>query len=242
MTEDLPAPRQGPLPPAKNASGGTHTQPIAEPPSPRPTPPPFRPLTITPVASAPRSRWPIGLLLGLVIAVLLAAVVYLLIDGADDGDDDVVATGPTSTGVLVDGGPGAEVPTTVSQSTPETTSAQPAVTPAPTQAVPVTTAPAPVVAEFAPRFGTVTRTCGASGNGDCYLTVRQSPDSKGPSVTRYIDGNQIQVECQTWGERVRSSILGRPTDVWARLTGGNFVSMAFLDVDGWSLYELTVAC
>jgi hypothetical protein len=90
--------------------------------------------------------------------------------------------------------------------------------------------------------GKVVRTCGSSGNGDCFLSIRSHPNSDFDEVGRLNEGDAVSVVCQISGERVTSSILGSPTYVWLRLPDGNYVTAAFVDAPGWDIFEITSPC
>lgn len=126
--------------------------------------------------------------------------------------------------------------TTLDPTTP--TTATSTTRPPTTTAAPTTTLP-PLPAF---RSGVVSRTCGRSGNGDCFLSVRSAPNSDGPEVYRLDEGSAIDVTCQTYGERVTSSVLGYPTTIWLQMTSGNYVTAAFVDAPGWDPKTLTSPC
>lgn len=112
-------------------------------------------------------------------------------------------------------------------------------TAAPTTAAP-TTAPAPTRPPAV--LARVNRTCGADDTGDCFVSLRPSPSASGPELGRLDEGSTVNLECQQLGQSSRSSELGYSTDVWARSTDGQWMSMAFLDAPGWSLTDVTVPC
>lgn len=120
---------------------------------------------------------------------------------------------------------------------------EPAPEPLPTAplAPPPTAAPPPPPAPT-PRYATVVRSCGSTGRGDCFVSVRSGPTSSTTELTRLYEGSSIQVVCTVQGSSAKSSILGRSTNVWAKDTLGRYISMAFLDVPGWDIYTTTVPC
>ncbi len=159
-----------------------------------------------------------------------------------------------SAAVLVLGG-GALLGYVLTKSDPETNAADSAaVTTSPTTAAaatlppatapPATAAPptAPPTTQRAAFPARVNRTCGARGNGDCFVTFRPSPSSNGADLGTLDEGMPVTLECQQQGESITASELGYPTDVWARSDDGRWLSMAFLDAPGWSLTDVTVPC
>lgn len=105
--------------------------------------------------------------------------------------------------------------------------------------VPTTTAPP---APSGPLTGTVVRSCGASGKGDCTIAVRSGPSTAEKAVARMKEGDSDVFVCTVMGEEVKSTALDQPTSVWARNERGNYVSMAYLDIPGWDLFETTHPC
>lgn len=93
-----------------------------------------------------------------------------------------------------------------------------------------------------PLTGTVVRSCGVSGKGDCRITVRSGPSTSDRAVGRMSEGDTAVFECTVMGDEVRSTVLGEATSVWARNERGQYVSMAYLDVPGWDLFETTNPC
>lgn len=81
-----------------------------------------------------------------------------------------------------------------------------------------------------------------SGNGDCFLSVRASPSARSTEIDRLTEGASTTAVCQVVGESVRSSVLGRATNVWVRDAKGRYMSAAFLDGDGWNPQEVTTPC
>ena len=126
------------------------------------------------------------------------------------------------------------------------------VTVAPTEAVtapPVTDAPtepptvAPTDPLLSPIDATVVNTCGRSGNGDCFVTVRQAPTAASGEIVRLDEGTPVQVECQTTGQSVNSSVLGRSSTVWVRLVGGGFAAAVFIDAPALDPFSINLrAC
>lgn len=134
--------------------------------------------------------------------------------------------------------PATAAPATAPPATAATATAPPA-TAAPATAPPAT-APPPAPRAAVP--ARVSRTCGADGTGDCFVTFRPAPSSKGANLGQLDEGDTVTLECQQRGESVRASALGYSTDVWARSTDGRWLAMAFLDAPGWSLSDVTVPC
>lgn len=206
-------------------------------------PPPHGVATDQPTISSPAAARPpdgrsgrtVWIALGVAAAVLLiggGALLALVLVGSDP-DPSVTATDAAVT----------TSPTTAAPATLPPTTALPA-TAAPATAAPATAAPptAPPTTKRAAVPARVTRTCGAGGNGDCFVTFRPSPSSDGADLGTLDEGMSVTLECQQPGESITASELGYPTDVWARSTDGRWLSMAFLDAPGWSLTDVTVPC
>lgn len=87
---------------------------------------------------------------------------------------------------------------------------------------------------------TVARTCGADGNDDCFLTLRAGPDSSTASLLRYDEGETVQVTCQVYGDRARSSVMDATSSVWAKTTDGGYVAAIYLD--GIDQFSITTPC
>lgn len=102
--------------------------------------------------------------------------------------------------------------------------------------------PAEPPAASGPQTGTVVRSCGVSGKGDCRIVVRSGPSTKDKAVGRMDEGDTAVFVCTVMGEAVRSTVLDGTTSVWARNESGHYVSMAYLDVPGWDTYETTNPC
>ncbi len=92
---------------------------------------------------------------------------------------------------------------------------------------------------------TVVRT-GILGDGDeGYVTIRTSPDYSprlANEVRRAFEGETLFIECQVPGEMVTSRRLGIASNLWARDTDGNFLSMIYLDIAGWNFAALDHPC
>ncbi len=86
----------------------------------------------------------------------------------------------------------------------------------------------------------VSRTCGADGLSDCYLSERSAPDGDSTEYVRWTEGTIIDIECQVFGRSVTSSALGNSTNVWSRTTNGGWVSNAYLD--GVDIYSISTPC
>ncbi len=91
-------------------------------------------------------------------------------------------------------------------------------------------------------LGQVVRTCGASGDGDCFVSLRSAPTSKAAELGRMNEGNAFVAECQVVGQSARSSVLGRSTSVWIRTPNGAFASAAFVDIPGFDPFTVTQPC
>ncbi len=88
----------------------------------------------------------------------------------------------------------------------------------------------------------VVRTCGASGRGDCFLSVREGPSLGAREISRLIEGVQLQVVCQVIGDVVSSSALGTPTSVWSRRPDGSYVSSAYVEAAGFDPLSISKPC
>lgn len=100
-----------------------------------------------------------------------------------------------------------------------------------------TTSPSPTAVT-----GTVSRTCGANGRGDCFVSVRAAPTSKSAEIRRIDEGMPIDVLCQVPGQAARSSVLDRSVPVWLRLSDGHYVANVFVDAIGFDPLALNRPC
>lgn len=179
-----------------------------------------------------------------VIAVILATVAVGLIGllaallQSDRGRNGPAPQG----GVAATSEPALTTTTAAQRATTASPPRTPATTPATVAVTAPATAPPTVPSTAGSRSGTVVRTCGASGNGDCFLSIRPGPNSDGAELARLDEGDSVSVVCQVTGERVTSSILGTPTNIWLRLPNGNFVTAAFVSAPGWSTFDITTPC
>lgn len=87
---------------------------------------------------------------------------------------------------------------------------------------------------------TVVRTCGTSGAGDCFVSVRRAPSSTSAELARLAEGDTTTIVCQVLGERVVSSLLGRGTTLWSGTEDGSFITSAFLEGDGLDPFTKTL--
>jgi hypothetical protein len=101
---------------------------------------------------------------------------------------------------------------------------------------------APVVPTTTAVPGHVARTCGRSGDGDCFLTVRVAPSTSSSGLQRLDEGDPIDVVCQVTGEPVRSSSLGQSSSAWSRTTAGTYVASVFVDAAGFDPLRVSVPC
>ncbi len=125
---------------------------------------------------------------------------------------------------------------------PDSTMASPTTAAAPTLPPPTVPSTAPPPTQPPAITARVSRTCGADGTGDCFVSLRTGPSSNGSELGRLYENDTVTIECQQRGESVKSSVLGSSTDVWARSTDGHWLAMAFLDAPGWSPTDITVSC
>jgi hypothetical protein len=207
-----------PVPPPPPAAAAPSVPP---PPGALATPAPL----LAPAARSTRRRRVLALtLLAIVVAVTSGVITYLVRrdDGSPASSDDRVtietrdSTTTTST---------RRTTTSSSSSSTSTTS---------------TTAVPPV--GVTPVSGTVARTCGSGGGGDCFLAIRTSPTGSAPEVGRVLEGQPIVVECQVEGEAVGSTVLGRSGTAWDRTPAGTYVAAVFVDAPGFDPLRVTVPC
>lgn len=86
----------------------------------------------------------------------------------------------------------------------------------------------------------VVNTCGASGDGDCFLSERAGPRGSADELRQWDNGDQLKVLCQVHGTSAYSSVLGRSSDVWSQTTDGGWVASIYLD--GVSKTSITTPC
>ena len=86
----------------------------------------------------------------------------------------------------------------------------------------------------------VVNTCGRTGGGDCFLTVRDKPDPKSKGLRNVPDGRNVTVVCQVNGVPVKASVSERETTVWSKTKQGGYVSNAYLR--GIDPYAVTKPC
>lgn len=124
-------------------------------------------------------------------------------------------------------------PVAVAPAPQPATPAQPAPQP-PVVAPPVQQPPAPQpqpTVPQAPAYYTyyVYNTC---ANGHCGLTIRTGPGySNYGSMGVLVDGNAVNIVCQTSGEAV-SGVDGSSSTVWDRLTNGGYVGDFYVNTPG----------
>jgi hypothetical protein len=161
--------------------------------------------------------------------MLALAALALVVAGASGGvtylvrrSDSDLASGPT----VVSRPPASHPPrstTTTSTTTSTTTTTTPAAGPAPV-------------------LGTVARTCGSTGHGDCFVSLRSAPNGSSPEVGRLNEGAPVLVVCQVTGEPVTSSVLGRTSTAWSRTLDGKYVSSIYVDAIGFDPLSIQVPC
>jgi hypothetical protein len=171
------------------------------------------------------------LALGLVAVTIAAGALAAVVLTRDAGPDEA-AGGPEPTTT--------PPPSTTTPTSPSTTIIPPTV-PAPTTAVPPVTAP-PTVAPSMVTSARVVRTCGASGNGDCFLSVRAAPNAASRKLAELDEGDGLQITCTILGDSVTASVLDRSTNVWARTVDAGYVSMAFIDATGFDPFTNSHPC
>ena len=89
--------------------------------------------------------------------------------------------------------------------------------------------------------GTVTHTCGATGRGDCFLSVRTAPTSDSEEVARLNEGSSVRIVCQVLGQTVKSS-AGGTSNVWARTEPGHYVANVYVQGDGIDRFNARLRC
>jgi curved DNA-binding protein CbpA len=227
-----------------SATPPTHTNPAPAPapnPAPQPAPTPTPAPAAAPATATSGLDWPkTAKILNIVIIVgIVIGSISLLAyrrdtstyNAYDDSsyDDDTYDNGSDTT--TYDSGSSGTYstnttpPTTTEPTTPSTDT--------------VVTAPPPSQPAIEAR---VSRSCGASGSGDCFLSVRTAATSNSPELRRLFEGETTTVVCQVTGESVRSSVLGVPTSVWVRDSSGNYMSAAFLDAPGLDPFTVSIPC
>ena len=70
----------------------------------------------------------------------------------------------------------------------------------------------------------VSRTYGASGGGDGFVSLREGPTARSHELGRLTEGSSVEVVCQVTGEVVTSSVLGSGTSVWSRTKTGQYLT------------------
>ncbi len=170
-------------------------------------------------------------------AVAIAVVALVLVLNDQGSDDTAGVAEPTTAATAATDGTSDVGSGSITTSTLTGPTAAPVVPAAPTTDGAAT---APPIA--APTRGRVARSCGARGNGDCFLSRRASPSSDATELGRLSEGDPIDVQCTMVGESVTASALGRSTRIWARTDDGSFVSMAFVDAPGFDPFADSHPC
>lgn len=223
-------------------------------------PPPYVP------PPSPKRSGSTALLITLsVVAATVAVLAILLVlrDDSDDragGDDQDRSTttrpvkGQTDSDVSTTVDPGVDVTTTSEPSGPTgdgATGGGGTIVTLPTTTTSTTTIyvpppPPPTTRTSGPFRATVVRTCGSDPvpGEPCFLAVRTAASSTAAEVRprRLYEGDALEVDCAVYGESVKATLLPRSTSVWVRDLDGYFMSGAFLEIDGWDIYSVTVPC
>ena len=175
------------------------------------------------------------------LAVAAAALLVVLTRSRDESSSSVttgttaVTTAPTSVQPATTTPVTAAV-TTVAPTTATATTTSPATTsPAPTTAVPPLPAPPPTI------VATVTYTCGSSGLGDCFLSLRAAPTPDSQELGRLKEGDPVDIECQVPGAQVSGSAAGSG-DVWARTPDGRYLANIYLEAPSIDRFRITMPC
>jgi hypothetical protein len=87
---------------------------------------------------------------------------------------------------------------------------------------------------------TVARTCGSTGDGDCFLSVHGRPTADSAELDRLDEGTRVRLECQRIGGRTSSSVLGGSSYVWSRMVDGGYVASVFLEGAGLDPFQRTL--
>ena len=156
--------------------------------------------------------------LGLAAALVSAAVTFLVIRAGDNSGASPAEPSTTRRTVAASA-TGSSASSTTLQSTTTT-----------------------VLPASAPVEGRVARTCGAGGNGDCFLSVRSTPTGGSVEIRRLNEGDAVTVLCQVPGQPVSSSVLGETSSVWARTPDGAYVASIYVDAAGFDPLRVSVPC
>lgn len=159
------------------------------------------------------------------LAVVFAAGLLVLVLRSTDNGTDSSATSSSATTAATSTSSPSTVPVSTATTVPPT--------PPPTSAPPVASVPV---------RGVVSRTCGARGTGDCFLSVRSSPDAESPELYRLSEDDEVWITCTSSGDSVLSSMLGRRTSIWVRTDQGGWVSLAFVDAPGFDPFTDSHPC
>jgi hypothetical protein len=197
--------------------------------------------------SRQRRRGGVGLAitLGAIGVLAVAGLAFALSSSGGNSPATTVATSvaPTattspSTTSVASTSASATSTATVPTSTASTvaTTASPTITTTPTSA-PVASSP-PTRPTVRAR---VVHTCGASGHGDCFLSLRTQPTSTAPEAGRVYEGAVVEVVCQVHGQRVSGSAAGTG-DVWAKTSFGTYVANIYLEGEGIDPTSVTIPC
>jgi hypothetical protein len=90
---------------------------------------------------------------------------------------------------------------------------------------------------------TITRTCGASGTDDCYVSLRSRPTASSRELGRLDESATVRVVCQLSGGEATSSVLGRTSRIWSRTREGAYLTNVYLTGRGLDPFRTTLrAC
>lgn len=178
-------------------------------------------------------------LLGVAVVLLVVFVVLLVTDAGDGDPDPDPDPGPVASGTATSPVTSSSVPASSIESTTSTSVVANTTTTAvrTTTTVPTTTSTAPVVVD-----GTVARTCGADGGGDCFVALRAAPSADSAELGRLAEGAAVRIECQVEGDAAYSSVLDRESPVWARTPTGAYLAAVFVDAPGLDPFRVTTPC
>jgi hypothetical protein len=201
--------------------------------------PPLSPAGVPPSGNGRSWFAPALVGIGAGVLVVIVALVGLVVLGQEDE-----AASPSSRSGVVDSA-GQTTPPTSSVITSTTVPASP-VAPAPVPQPTVT----PVSTTVPPTLGPVrqvvvaiaSRTCGRTGDGDCFVSVRTGPATTEREVRRLLEGQSVEIECELYGEPVWTSVLGEETNVWARAVDGTYLFAGLLFAPGLNPDTVTIPC
>lgn len=171
------------------------------------------------------------IVLGIIAVLALGAVSRLYAWRGTGGRQTTVNTRSADAGTASSTGSSAPVTSTVT-SVPATTTATTVPLPLEASTAPVTT--------HRPVTVRVSRTRGADGRGDGFLTERSAPTGNSAGLHRWTEGSTLTIVCQINGSEAKSSVWQRSSPIWSRTSTGGYVANIFLD--GIDQFSVTTPC